>query len=41
MFKQKDKERKETIAKIKASKMADWEKKLAIKAVNSPTFGWL
>lgn len=41
MFEEKDKERKEAIKKIKNSKMAEWEKKLALKAVKSATFGWL
>jgi hypothetical protein len=41
MFEEKDKERVEAIKKIKNSKMAEWEKKMALRAVKSSTFGWL
>lgn len=35
-----EKEKKERIAEINNSKMAEWEKKLALKAVNTSIWGF-
>jgi len=40
ILERKERERKEKIAEIKDSNMADWEKKMALKAVKSGTWGW-
>jgi len=40
ILERKERKRKEKIAEIKDSNMADWEKKMALKAVRSGTWGW-
>ena len=40
ILERKERERKQAIKEIKQSDMADWEKKMALKAVRSGTYGW-
>jgi len=40
ILERKEIERKERIKEIKESNMADWEKKMALKATRSGTYGW-
>ena len=40
ILERKERERKERIKEIKQSNMDDWEKKMALKAVRSGTYGW-
>ena len=40
ILEKKERERKERIKEINKSDMADWEKKMALKATRSGTWGW-
>jgi len=40
ILEEKENKRNEEIRKVKSSNMPSWEKKMTLKAIRSPTYGW-
>jgi hypothetical protein len=40
MLEEKENKRNEEIRKVKSSNMPAWEKKMTLRAIKSPTYGW-